>query len=207
MPDTLEALGILVLFFIPGFVATQVYVRNDPTADASHPKYLLSVAVWSAIVHVVVFPWTADVLTIRDQLLQRADVFVRWFVIFLLITPALLGMVVGVLVRTRIVGWVLRLVGMSIDDSMPTAWDYAFRPGRPGAYVRVYLRGVDVPLAGKLGKKSLAGVSPEGHDLFLEESWDLDADAWFDRASPSTAGLWIAGDQIAFVEIFHGLAR
>ena len=55
MPDTLEALGILVLFFVPGFVATQVYVRNDPTADASHPKYLLSVAVWSAIVHVVVF--------------------------------------------------------------------------------------------------------------------------------------------------------
>ena len=103
MPDTLEALGILVLFFVPGFVATQVYVRNDPTADASHPKYLLSVAVWSAIVHVVVFPWTADVLTTRDQLLQRPDVFVRWFVVFLLITPALLGMVVGVLVRTRIV--------------------------------------------------------------------------------------------------------
>src|SRR5438128_3222306 len=79
--------------------------------------------------------------------------------------------------------------------------------GRPGAYVRVHLRGVDVPLAGKLGKKSVAGVSPEGHDLFLEESWELDPDAWFDRASPSTAGLWIAGDQIALVEIFHGLAR
>jgi hypothetical protein len=162
----------LVLFFVPGFVATQVYVRNDPTADASHPKYLLSVAVWSAIVHVVVFPWTADVLRFREQLLEQPDVFVRWFVIFLLITPALLGLAVGVLVRTRVAGWLLRLVGMSIDDRMPTAWDYAFRPGRPGAYVRVHLRGSDVPLAGKLGKKSLAGVSPEGHDLFLEESWN-----------------------------------
>ena len=30
MPTTLEALEILVLFFVPGFVATQVYVAMTP---------------------------------------------------------------------------------------------------------------------------------------------------------------------------------
>jgi len=73
VPVTLEALAILVLFFIPGFVATQVYIRNDPTADASQPKYLLSVAVWAAIVHVLVFPATAGLLTERDSVLQHSD--------------------------------------------------------------------------------------------------------------------------------------
>jgi len=104
MPTTLEALEILVLFFVPGFVATQVYVRNDPTADASQPKYLLSVAVWSAIVHVLVFPATAEILAVRDQLIQHTDLVVRWFLVYLLAVPALLGLVIGVLVRTRIVG-------------------------------------------------------------------------------------------------------
>ena len=98
-------------------------------------------------------------------------------------------------------------IGMSIDDRMPTAWDYAFRPGRPGAYVRVYLKNRDVPLAGKLGKSSLAGVSPGSHDLFLEEAWELDEDGWFAQSAPATRGLWVAGDQIEFVEMFHGSDR
>jgi len=207
VPVTLEALAILVLFFIPGFVATQVYIRNDPTADASQPKYLLSVAVWAAIVHVLVFPATAGLLTERDSVLQHSDVFVRWFVLYLLVAPAVLGLVVGFLVRTRLVGSALRSIGMSIDDRMPTAWDYAFRPGRPGAYVRVYLKNRDVPLAGKLGKSSLAGVSPGSHDLFLEEAWELDEDGWFAQSAPATRGLWVAGDQIEFVEMFHGSDR
>ena len=132
-----------------------------------------------------------------------AGTFAAWFVEYLILIPVILGLVTGALVRARVVGKALGRIGMSSDVQLPTAWDYALRPGRPGAFVRVYLKTGRI-VAGRLGTESLAGVSPHAHDLFLEAVFELDDDGWFASKLASSAGAWIGSDQISHVEFFTG---
>lgn len=203
MPTTYEAISILVLFFVPGYIASQIYVRNDPTAETSQPRYLLSVALWSAFVHAIALPRTIEILPTLRALTIDAGVFLSWFATYLVAVPVVLGPVAGVLVRTRIVSRGLALVGMSNDVQLPTAWDFALRPGRPGAFVRVHLRSNEV-LGGRLGRESLAGVSPHAHDLFLQQRITLGSDGWFESELPSSSGIWVAAGDITYVEFFEG---
>ena len=161
MPSTIEGLAVLVLFFLPGYVAAQVYVRNEPYAEAAGVRFVLWIAFWSAIVHIAAFNWTAPLIPLaRADLSAAAPPLVVWFLIFMLVLPALLGYAAGTLMRWHRARRFLAQIGMSIDDQLPTAWDFAFHGGRPGAFVRIHIRGLDAPLAGKLGEGSLAGVSP-----------------------------------------------
>jgi Family of unknown function (DUF6338) len=205
MPSTIEALAILVLFFLPGYLAASWYVRNEPHAEASGLPFLLAIAAWAAVIHSIAFPWTVPlVLALQKDPVGAAEDFQHWFVVVVLVVPVLLGSFSGYLMRTRRVGRVLARLGMSVDTELPTAWDFALRGGRPGTYVLARLRDGDALIGGKLGTQSLAGVSPHRHDLFLEERWDLDSDGWFARPTASSRGIWLSADQLKYVEFFKG---
>jgi hypothetical protein len=96
----------------------------------------------------------------------------------------------------------LRWLGLSARDSAPTAWDAAFEPGRPGAWLYVYVRGLEEPLIGEFGKGSIAGASPYAHDLFLKRRYEI-VDGKFVPIA-SIDGLWIAGELIEYIEFLEG---
>lgn len=208
MPDTLVALAIAVLFFLPGYIAALAFIRNAPYAEPKDLRFLLQVAFWAAVVHAVAYPLTAPLIGAwrEDPFLSMETWrFLGWFIGVVLVGPAVLGMLVGQVARTPKAQAFLARVGMSVAERSPTAWDVAFGPGRPGAWVRVRVKEVSgsVWVAGKLGPNSAVGVSPHAHDLFLEEVWELDADGLFTRKRPGTAGVWIAADRIDYVELYR----
>src|SRR5713226_6835650 len=102
MPSTYEALAVLVLFFVPGYIAAQVYVRNDPTADDSQPKYLMWIAFWSVIAHALALQETLTLVPRLRALDIESGVFLRWFIVYLMLIPTALGFAAGFLVRTRL---------------------------------------------------------------------------------------------------------
>ena len=149
------------------------------------------------------FPFTALLL---PSAIEKPEAywlsFLVWFILVCLATPTLIGYGLGWIVRTGVIGRALARLGMSRDERMPSAWDFAFRGGRPGAFVRVFIHGADNPIAGRLGVRSLAGVSPHARDVYLEQQWGVDEDGWLTQPVPNSAGVWIDGAQIVRVEFY-----
>lgn len=208
MPDTLTALAIVVLFFLPGYVAASVFFRNSPYARPGDIQFVLQIALWAAVVHVLAYPLTAPLIQVWRSdpfLTNETGRFLAWFIAVVLIEPVILGVALGQLLRAGQVQTFLSNFGMSFTDQSPTAWDVAFGPGAPGTWVKVRVREVtgSITLAGKLGESSAVGVSPHPHDLYLEELWELDANGLFLRKKPASAGVWIPGDRIDYVELYR----
>lgn len=210
MPDSLVALAIVVFFFLPGFIAAQTFIRNAPYAAPGDLRFILQVAFWGALVHALAFPLSAPLIQawIADPYLTNASLqFLAWLLGVIIAGPFLLGLIVGTVVRDPRVQQLLRGFGMSIAENAPTAWDVTFGPGNPGYWVKAHLRENKEIVAGKLGTSSAAGISPDPHDLYLEEQWELDKDGWFLRAIPSSHGVWITEGQIDYVELFRRPGR
>lgn len=183
-----------------------MYERNLPRRDLSDFRFLLQVAFWGALVHLVALPWTANYFLegLRDAralltVTTAADLGRAGLV--LLALPALVGGVSGWLLGRDALQRLLAKLGMSSADLTPTAWDAAFRPGGKGAWVYVYLRGLAEPIVGRYGADSIAGVTPSPHDLYLEQQYRIVDGALMEV--PTTAGVWLSEDEIEFIEFYR----
>lgn len=207
MPATLEALIIVLVFLVPGYVATVAFTRNAPRGEISDLRFLLQVAFWGAVTDAVLLFVNQQFLffflqDLRDLFaFATPDALLRGGIAFLLF-PAVVASLTRRLIDVDIVQTALRAIGLSHRDRAPTAWDAAFAPGRPGAWVYVYVRGQSDPIIGELGIGSIAGVSPYEHDLFLKRRYEPSS------VGPPTPvsmneGVWISADAIELVEFFN----
>jgi len=204
MPTSVEAVVVLALFILPGFIAAVAYDRNAPRREVSDFRFLLQVAFWGALVHLVALPWTGgyflQALREPNALLAVTtipDLVRAGFV--LLVLPAAAGAAAGSLLSQPRIQRALRMIGMSAVDLMPTAWDSAFKPGGKGAWLYVYIRDLKEPIIGEYGPDSVAGVSPSEHDLFLERRYQIKDGKLVPDAD--SAGVWIAEAQ--FIEFYR----
>jgi len=205
METARETLVVLALLLLPGYLAAEAFVRNNPYAEPSELRFVLQLTVWSALVHLIALPVTIPLIEVirRDpgfEILTTSFWFAVsiWFVLFLIVVPLGLGVGLGGLMATRPLQRLLSRYGMGLRDQLPTAWDWTLRPRRAGGWLRVYLKNYDEPVSGRFGRESFVGLSPHSDDIFLERltkrgSWDL---------VPDSAGVWIAADQVDFVEFY-----
>lgn len=124
MPDTLTALAIVVLFFLPGYVAASVFFRNSPYARPGDIQFVLQIALWAAVVHVLAYPLTAPLIQVWRSdpfLTNETGRFLAWFIAVVLIEPVILGVALGQLLRAGQVQTFLSNFGMSFTDQSPTA--------------------------------------------------------------------------------------
>jgi hypothetical protein len=204
VPGSVEAVVVLALFLLPGYIATVVFTRNAPRAHLSDFRFVLQIAFWGALVHFVALPWTGDWLLalLRGQADVLATITAAELLkagLLLLVLPAAVGGATGLALLRGPVRWLFDRLGMKSAAWLPTAWDYAFEPGGAGCWVYVYVKNRAQPIIGMYGPRSMAGVSPGSHDLFLQERHQFVGDSLVKVRH--SQGVWIPAAEIELIEI------
>jgi hypothetical protein len=191
-----------MLVFLPGYLAASVFWRNTPRLQPTDITFALQTLMWAAVLHVLALPITIPAvrLLVADPLSHADDPIVIRAGVALLLGAPVLGLALAWVSRAELGARALAWIGFSVSAQMPTAWDWAFRPGAPGSWIAVHIKGLPDPILGMFGSASLAGSTPAPHDLYVQERWEI-VEGRFQRV-PLSAGVVFAAGQIEFVEFF-----
>jgi hypothetical protein len=209
-PATGNALLILVVFILPGFVAVLLKERiyevrgEESTFDRLLTTVYYSLFVYIPVALVVGLLSAFGVLhqnDVVDLVNGRAAIWLTALValLVLLVLPAASALAASAWVRSNTrLGWQKRLRIRPVHR-VPTSWDFAFDPEQDLLLV-VNLRDGG-RIAGYYGRRSHSGYGTKTRDLFLEERWDFnDQGTELEGPVRGSVGLWIGADDIVAVE-------
>lgn len=204
IPTSLEAVIILIIVFIPGYIFLQFTKQSVAFISREiDARYFFSLIVWGGLIHALGAYWTLPVIDWYNQgtLRESSKFVVIWALCLLVGTPIVLG-VFGSWLLT--VGWfdsrILKLIKQDYLSRIPSAWNYAILTG--SALVRIQLND-GTAIGGLYGAKSLADHDIE-KDIFLEAVYNLDENGDFIDEVPATAGIWVPRSSIAYILFFRG---
>jgi hypothetical protein len=225
MPDTLEALGVVLLAVLPGALYVWSFERVVGRWGIGLSDRVLRFTAASTV-FLALFAWPlyalraeffhhrtigADGALVFVNRIAEGDALPWWlFILPLLYTavPMAVGTSVGYAVRAPSGPW--RMVGLIVAgrDPAPRAWDYLFS-SRPGNPVRMKLKSDGTWLGGFYGRGSYAaGYPEEPQDLYLERTFAMNQDDGSfvrdEQGSPVEygTGLLVRWDELLFMEVF-----
>jgi hypothetical protein len=202
---TPETLAYFIALFIPGFVIVKVWALLVPSKEPDFTTAFPNVISYS-VVHYALTGW--------PLLLLRPPAFYVYAYLDVLVFPILWPIVIltirgargdfSMLLDARCLAVLAGLYRDLITvQPMPTPWDEVFRA--PEAYW-VRIRTTDGRwVGGRMLEGSHTSTYPEAREIFIVAQYALDqANGNFKEKLPSTAGLWVPGEQIATLELFRG---
>ena len=215
-PDSLQALGILLVAVLPGAVYTWAFEREAGLYGVTLADRVLRFVAGSIVMHLIL-AWP-EYLVFRLAIdhagrIRTGQFAVLWLGLILLSAiPAAAGTILGELYATRTsrLGWrglrrwlsansERRLLRILLGrDPAPRAWDDLFSE-QLQCYLRVRTTG-DAWLAGKFAGDSYAAGYPNEPDLLLEEAYEIDQQSGILGAGLGYP-LYIAAGQIAWIEV------
>ena len=204
MPTTFQALLILVLFIVPGFIMMQTFTGARAYSERSDLKFVIQSALFGSLIHIFFAWWTIELYSsyVDGALLTDSfGQFYLWLAVVIFAAPALAGTIAGRLARNvRISAWFLN-IGIPISQRVPTAWDEVFQDGC-GYWVIIEL--VDgSKVGGKYSTNSAVATSPSSRDIYIEEVYNIDENDSFGDAMVGTKGAWVDGTQIKLIKFFE----
>jgi hypothetical protein len=203
IPTSVEAVVVIVLIFIPGYVFLQ-FTRSavafiPQTIDA---RYFFAVITWGGLIHALMLWWTLDLLrwyehgTLVDE---HPIAMALWGIITLVVLPLVCGVVGAALLLMAPVNSFLARIGLDYVNRMPSAWNYSTK--LESGWVRVHLRDGTL-IGGHFGPASFADDAGE-KDIYLERVYNLNAVGDFEDEVVNTAGVWISHDVISHVMFYN----
>ena len=211
MPETLEALAVLVLALLPGALYVWSFERMLGAWGVRFSDRVLRFIGVSALMHALAAPVTYWVWKdlIRSGTLAAGEVsLVLWVVPLAYVgIPVVLGSLIGSATRRRR-KWAKIFTG---PDPAPRAWDHLFA-SRPDGWIRVKLKsgpwlGGAFARLGQIG--SYAAGYPEEQDLYLVESVEIDPDTgafeYDDKGRPigRGSGILLRWEEIEYLEFIE----
>jgi hypothetical protein len=178
-----------LLFVVPGFISLKTWRIINPSQPLKAADQLLDLVVFSLLNYVLLF-WLVN----WGNAIDRIDVGVAIHLAVLLIFPLLWPILVRGILTSRF------LQGKVIHPT-PTSWDFFFSKGKP-CFVLIHLKTGKL-IGGLYDGESFASSYPEPRDLYLSEVWKIDSSGAFSEPIDQTAGVLIAYDQIAYLELFE----
>ncbi len=185
-------------FVVPGFIGYSVVAALTPrrpgTTDMSLLRFFtfscLNYAIWAGPLY-----WAArSEFHVPHPILAA----LMWAVV-ILVSPIVLGSVVGLLSQRETVRKLLRRLRVYTLHSTPTAWDYVFSNARPGWILVTLSDGSTV--CGYFGLGSFASSESNERDLFLEKAYRIpegEGSVWAEV--PRSDGVWVPGREIRHIE-------
>lgn len=209
-PTTGNALLILLVFVLPGFVAVLLKERiYEVRGEESTFDRLLTVVYYSLLVYLPV-ALVVGVLSAVGAVHQtdvvdfangRSAIWLTALVALavLLIFPALSALAAAAWVRSdQRLTWQERLK-INPVHRIPNSWDFAFDSEQDLLLVVTLRDGNRV--AGYYGRRSHSGYGTRTRDLFLEERWDFNDDGTaLEGPAHRSVGVWVGADDIVAVE-------
>jgi hypothetical protein len=198
MPATFEALAIVLLAVVPGYLARSAWARgktfSQPPTDL---KVVVQSVAASLVVQLLLAWFTIPVLLpVGGDLANHPWRVAAWAVVAGLLAPVLGGYVLGKLTDQLQPGgrleslpaWIRRDLG----PTPPTIWDAVNLSGEvpdPCLLVIEFTDGTRV--AGSFGQGSRVITSPDQHGVFLGREWSVGDDGLPTEPVPSTGGILV----------------
>ena len=197
LPDSLQALLVVIVFVMPGFISTGSSRLALPRRQQTDSTRVLHAITFSSINYAIWSPvlWWA----VSEQIWEDREI-VSFIILLtvLLFSPTLIG-----LYSARIMGSghlsniIHHLTKLPKNQPIDSAWEWFHQSNHRCRYwVRVTLKNEHV-IQGIYGYKSFAGSNLDGgeKDLYLEATCDTDWDFL-----PETAGVYIKESDILLIE-------
>jgi hypothetical protein len=194
MPDVWKGdeLLLFLAFFIPGFIALQVYGLFVSIDDSDIVKRLPAVIAYSAI-HYAFTGWV--ILVAPEGPARTMAAYVVVLVLPIFWAPAVL--LARDWERWRHVMFSPRLLSRALKPEA-SPWDRVFN-GRAW-WVRIKLKD-GVRVGGYLGPGSLTSCFPRPEQLFIKDAFTVEQGTGaFQNAAPGT-GLLVNGSEISIIEL------
>lgn len=188
-----DKLLLFITFVVPGFISLKAYELLTPRAPKKSADQLIDAVAYSSANYALLF-WPIFAVEKSSLEVNHPHLYTIFYVMVLLVAPILWA----VLVR-----W-LRLskrVQAALPHPTEKPWDYVFSKNAPYWVIVTLKDGKQI--AGKYDSESFASSSPAPEQIYLEETWVLNADGGFERPRVNTAGVMIIGPDITSLEFIH----
>jgi hypothetical protein len=175
MPDTFQAVAVLVIALLPGALYVWAFERQAGRWGVGLSDRLLRFVGGSALFHAAAAPLAYWLWADRWDEIRTGEPVSWWMwplVVAYVAIPAIGGTVVGRGVRSE-KSWTTLFTG---PDPAPRAWDHLFGQKADG-WVRLRLKSgvwIGGAYADANGRRSYAAGYPEPQDLFLAAAVELD---------------------------------
>ncbi len=202
IPTSVEAIAVIVLFLIPGYV----FLQFTKSAVAFIPqsvdaRYFFAVITWGGLIHFAASRWTIPIIDWyqNDQLDEHTAYVLRWAVLTLGVGPLVAGVVGAWFIKLSWINKALGLIAMDYVSRTPSAWNFATRTG--AAWIRVHLK--DGTIIGGVYEENSFADDTDEKDIFLEQVYNLNDAGDFTDPVKGNAGVWIPHDVISHVMFFR----
>jgi hypothetical protein len=197
MPTSIQAVIVIVIFLMPGFVASRVISYTYPSSEPSDARLILT-AITLSCFNYAILSWLL-VLSWRKLWYQNTAFLVFLVLLTLLISPVLIGL--G-LVKLAATNWLRSFRHtFRIPHPDPKAWDHFFRRGMP-CWVVATLRSGRV-IGGLYGSNSFASSYPSAEDLYLEQLCNMTPEGMMAGLTALTVGGIIRMENVELLELFE----
>ena len=215
-PATFQALAVLLLAIVPGFLATSAWARTKTWKGrgTDFSTVLQSIST-SLVIQILAAPLTIESLySVRSHLELHPLRVALWLAIVVLVLPLAGGVFVGWIGDTIFDPGAMgfrgrfRVVVAKVwpPAPPPTIWDWLFTSNVPDRCFLVVEFTDGHRIAGVFARGSTALTSPEPPGLFLGEEWSVDSQGNLIAEVPGSAGVMIRdATTIRSVRILKGM--
>jgi len=170
----------VIIFLVPGFVASRIYALRCPSQKLDWDKAVLEFLAYSLFNLIGSFWLVMPILkTTPEEWVGWQLSLVGLWVCF--VSPTFLALVWSWL-RTR--SWIHHKLGM--DHPVPRGWDYFLLHNRH-FWVLFHLKEGKL-LGGYFGERSFASTYPQEPEIYVEQVWRVDEEGHFVEMVSGTLG-------------------
>jgi hypothetical protein len=206
IPTSLEAVAVIVLLFIPGYIFLQ-FTRGAVAfvPQNTDARYFFAVITWGGLIHLAFFWRTRDILDwyLEKSLDEHELATAVWAFVVLVLAPLGIGLFGSWVIKQEKVDRALSHIGMDYISRTPSAWNYVTKLGP--RWVRIHLKDGTI-IGGTYDQGAFADDVGE-KDLYLSRVYNLDENGDFDQEVPFSAGVWITHGEISHIMFYHPSTR
>ncbi len=199
MPETMDAVKVIIAFIIPGFVTDYIVSFAAPRQKRESLETTLTAITFSSI-NYAMFVWLVLIITKPGFYSTHEFTAILCWLFLLLVAPVLEGLLFVRLANSETGQKLFRFLKPRNVRLIPTAWDYVFSQEKP-AWVLITL--VDgAMIGGYYGANSYATSFPYEQELFIEAVWRLSETGSFEAPIENSSGCLIKTKDIKYIEFF-----
>ena len=196
MPTSIQAVLVIALFLMPGFVARSVLSSVYPTSEPSESRLALTAITLSCLNYGV---WSWLLVLSWQRLWYKSNGFLAILAVLVLFLSPVVGTLAFVkFMQTDAFRHSREFFG--IRHPAPKSWDYFFGKGA-ACWIIATLKTGHV-IGGYYGTESFASSFPHEEDLYLELLCELTPEGQLDRIAPLTLGGIIRMEEVVLLEFF-----